>query len=907
MSLWLLFSMCLFYLVFLFGIAYYAERKSKPGKSLINNPFVYALSLTTYCTAWTFYGSVGKAATSGIGFLPTYLGPIILAGFWYILFKWVIRICKIQRITSIADFIASRYGSSSTIGVLVTLVSILSIVPYISLQLKAISQSFDILYNNINDNDVIISTNTGMITAILMSVFIMIFGTRKIDASERQEGMVFAIAFEALFKLFAFLAIGIYVTFFVFDGFGDIFQKASDALILDRLTSIGDTSIGGYWDWFMLINLSFFAFMLLPRQFYLIGVQSTDEKHSSSAAWMFLLYLLAINIFIIPIALGGLIAFQGSNVNADTFVLMFPISNGHYFLSLIVFFGGFAAATGMIIASAYAVSMMLTNNILLPSTLRFFDGRKDLNYPKVILLLRRVSIVIIMLLSYMFLVSVGKEYPLVEIGLISFVGIIQLAPSFFGAILWKGGNKKGVITGMVAGTLVWVFTLVLPTVIHTGLMLNSEILTQGIFGLGIFRPYALFGFMGMGNIVHGMFWSILANSIGYFLVSSFTQPTAEELKKASEFSAIGNNLVSDRVLMNQNINAVCFMKIQELLDKFFGPEEAGKLVQQYYNDYGIEFAAYDKVTASFIDYTENLLTGVVGSATSRILISKIVKRINLEEGDLIKAGSETRDIIIHSKELEAKSKELEIKTVQLQHANERLKELDEMKDNFVASVSHELRTPLTSIRAFAEMLTNKNYDLSSKQDEFLNIIAKESTRLSNLIDDILYFEKLELKRDDFSFKEMELNSLLLEVVTTLSPIASKVSVEIKLQAKEKELNIYADYNKLKQVIINIVNNSLKFYNQEKEKRLIIIRADKEADNVKINIYDNGIGIAKSEINKVFKEFYQIGAGEEIKPVGSGLGLAISKKIIDLHNGSIHIESIEGEQTEFIISLPQKIN
>lgn len=906
MSLWLLFGLCLLYLLFLFGVAYYAERKSLSGKSLINSPIIYALSLTTYCTAWTFYGSVGKAATTGIGFLPTYLGPIILAGFWYILFKWVIRICKIQRITSIADFIASRHGSNSVIGILVSLVSILAIVPYISLQLKAISQSFDILYNNINDSDAIIQTNTGMLTAILMSIFIIIFGTRKIDASEKQEGMVFAIAFEAMFKLVAFLIIGIYVTFYVFDGFGDIFQRAKEALILDRLISVEDTSAGGYWDWFMLINLSFFAFMLLPRQFYLIGVQNTDENHSNSAGWLFSLYLLAINIFIIPIALGGLIAFQGTNVNPDTFVLMFPISNGHYILSIIVFFGGFAAATGMIIASAYAISMMLTNNIFLLIALRYIEEKEEYNYPKMILYMRRLSIILIMMLSYIFLVFVGKDFPLVEIGLISFVGIIQLAPSFFGAILWRRGNKKGVIVGLITGTLVWLFTLVLPTMIRANLISGIEILSDGVFGLGVFRPYALFGYMGMGNIVHGMFWSLLFNFGSYVIISIFTNPTLEELEKASEFSAIGNNVVSDRVWLNQNINAVSFIKIKQLLDRFFGSEESSKLVRQYQDAYKIEFKAYDKVTASFIDYTENLLTGVVGSASSRILISKIVKRINLEEGDIIRAVSETRDIVSHSKELEVKSKELEVTTAQLQHANERLKELDEMKDSFIASVSHELRTPLTSIRAFAEMLSNKNYDLKDKQEAFLNIIVKESTRLSNLIDDILYFEKLVQKKDGLRFSNVELDELLNDVVNTLNPLADRSNVEIKLNIKENNLDsIYADEDKIKQVLINLVNNAIKFNDSKKSERYIKIEVSDKNTFVEIKIYDNGIGVAKPELDKIFKEFYQIELSEENKPYGSGLGLAISKKIIDIHKGTIQVDSKKEEWTEFTINLPKR--
>lgn len=899
--------MCLLYLTVLFGIAYYAERKSYAGKSLIDNPYVYALSLTTYCTAWTFYGSVGKAATSGIGFLPTYLGPIILAGVWIYLFKIVIRICKKQRITSIADFIATRYGRSNLLGSIVALICILAIVPYISLQLKAISTSFTTLVGDLVVNPrSLVTERAGLVTAVLMSAFIIIFGTRKIDASERQEGMVYAIAFEAVFKLVAFLVIGAYVTYSIFNGFGDIFTQADEQLLLNRSVSVKNTSSGGYWDWFMLINLSFLVFMLLPRQFYLIGVQNTNETHSHTATWLFPLYLLAINIFIIPLSLAGLLLFRGQPVDADMFMLLLPLSQGESLLSLLVFFGGFAAATGMIITSAYAISMMLSNNLILSNLLPYFPRLKDEQYPRIVLITRRVSIVIIMALSYFFLKGVASEHSLVEIGLISFVGIVQLAPSFYAAAFWRQGNKKGVITGLVLGTLVWFFTLVLPLLVKEGYLFELEILSTGVGGYWWLRPQALFGFSGMGVIPHGMFWSLLANAGSFVVISVLTAPGLYEMEQAEVFRANRMNLIGNDFSSTYDTNGVPFRRLRQLLNRFFGVKEAQKLIAGYKEEYQVNFRENDNVTANFVRFAENLLTGVVGSTTARILISKIVERKSLNEGELLRVIAEATEAISYSRELEQKSRALEITTAQLQYANERLKELDRLKDEFIGSVTHELRTPLTSIRAFSEMLASKKYDLRQREDEFLNIISRESERLGKLIDEVLDFEKLRHNGPDLLMEETDLREIIEQVIDGLAPIAESSQVLVRLELPPGEVMVMADPGKISQVFINLLNNSFKFSDPAKPERWVIVRLHKERTpegrRMRVVVVDNGIGIAFEEQERIFLNFVQVHRAEVDSVSGTGLGLAITRRIVEHHGGGITVRSEFGKWTEFTFTL-----
>ena len=237
------------YVGLLFAVAYYGDKRADAGRSIIANPYIYALSLAVYCTSWTFYGSVGRAATSGIGFLPIYLGPTLMAVLWWYVMLKMIRISKANRITSIADFIASRYGKSQLLGGLVTIIAVIGIIPYISLQLKAVSNSFSIIlkYPAIAAPDSqaaipLLADNTFYI-ALLLAAFAILFGTRHLDASERHEGLVAAIAFESLVKLLAFVAVGLFATFVLYDDFEDIFTSATAYPQIAKLLEFNASSV----------------------------------------------------------------------------------------------------------------------------------------------------------------------------------------------------------------------------------------------------------------------------------------------------------------------------------------------------------------------------------------------------------------------------------------------------------------------------------------------------------------------------------------------------------------------------------------------------------------------------------------------------------------------------------------
>ncbi|MBC7857291.1 MAG: histidine kinase, partial [Burkholderiaceae bacterium] len=529
------------YLGVLFAIAYYGDKRAAAGASIINSPTVYALSLAVYATSWTFYGSVGRAAVSGIGFLPIYLGPTLMTALWVIVLRKMIRISKANRITSIADFVAARYGKSALLGGLVTVVAVVGVVPYIALQLKAVSASVAVLlhYPHILSGRAESGAfwlDATLYIALLLALFTILFGTRHLDAAERHEGMVAAIAFESLVKLVAFLGVGLFVTFGMYKGFGDLFAQAQALPELQALLTVenGPASVT-YGSWASLIVLSMLSILLLPRQFQIAVVENVDESHVNRAIWLLPLYLLVINIFVLPIAFAGIMQFAGG-VDADTFVLTLPMSQQRQGLTLLVYLGGLSAATGMVIVESIALSTMLCNDLVMPLLLRFaplrLNQRADLS--GLLLNIRRAAIVLLMMLGYAYFRLAGEAYALVAIGLISFAAVAQFAPAMLGGMFWKNGTRDGALAGLLAGFLLWLYTLLLPSFAQSG-WLPASFLDAGPFGIAWLKPRQLFGLTGLDPIAHALFWSMLVNVGAYVWVSLAGKPGAVERTQAILF------------------------------------------------------------------------------------------------------------------------------------------------------------------------------------------------------------------------------------------------------------------------------------------------------------------------------------------------------------------------------------
>jgi Na+/proline symporter/nitrogen-specific signal transduction histidine kinase len=893
------------YLGVLFAIAYYGDKRADAGRSIIANPYIYSLSLAVYCTSWTFYGSVGRAASTGIGFLPIYLGPTLMAALWWIVLLKIIRISKQNRITSIADFIASRYGKSQNLGGLVTVIAVIGIMPYISLQLKAVSNSFAIVlqYPRIAMpaalGEVPVLHDSALYIAMLLAAFTILFGTRHLDATERHEGMVAAIAFESVVKLVAFLAVGVFVTFGMYNGFSDIFNRAAGIQRLDSLLTLGGAA-GTFGTWFSLTFVSMLSIMFLPRQFQIAVVENVNENHLTKAIWLFPLYLLAINIFVLPIAFGGLMHFPDGSVDADTFVLTLPMAERQPALALLVFVGGLSAATGMVIVETIALSTMVSNDLVMPALLRMrslrLNERPDLS--RLLLAIRRWAIVVILLLGYFYFRIAGEAYALVSIGLISFAAVAQFAPAIIGGISWKNATRAGAFAGLSAGFLVWAYTLLLPSFARSGWLPMSFIET-GPFGIGLLKPLELFGLSGMDQISHSLFWSMLANIGLYVWGSLVSRQTVTETSQASAFVDVFKRSVDGTSRLWRGSASVD--DLFALVSRFLGPAKALRAFGDYARRRGARTYHELNADAALVYFAETLLGGAIGGASARVMVSSTVKEEPLGIDEVMNILDEASQVIAYSHQLEEKSRELEAATAELRAANERLKELDRMKDDFISTVTHELRTPLTSIRAFSEILLEEPEAEAAQRQKFLGIIVKEAERLTRLINQVLDLAKLEAGKAEWHAASLSVKEVIEDAVAATSQLFQDKGVGVESRLPDEVPLISADRDRLMQVMINLLSNSVKFC--KAGEGVVRIRLGIADDELRVEVEDNGPGIANAHHETIFDKFQQVGDTLTDKPEGTGLGLPISRQIIGHLGGKMWVHSEPGQGATFSFTLP----
>ncbi|SES28696.1 Na+/proline symporter [Vreelandella subterranea] len=880
------------YLALLFLVAAWGDRRAEQGRSLIGSPTVYALSIAVYCTAWTFYGSVGRAAEHGPSFLLIYLGPTLAMLLSPFVIRKMVRIAARQRITSIADFISARYGKSSSLGALVALMALISITPYIALQLKAITVSHAVLINYPNAADATLVDehfwmDKSLWVALVLAVFIILFGTRHLDASERHEGMVAAIALESIVKLVAFMAVGVFVVFVMFEGPAALFDEVAatpglaDSMRLDSVP-------GGATGWVGMLVLAFLAFLTLPRQFQVLVVENVDEQHLTRASWLFPLYMLLINLFVIPIALAGLLLGVSAG-DPDSFVLTLPLSAGLEGLPLLVFIGGLSAATGMVIVETIALSTMVSNQLVMPLLLR--SRRLHLSTKGELagwlLGIRRVAIVLILLLGYLYHALIGDSYSLVTIGLVSFAGAAQFAPALLIGLYWRGATRQGAAAGLIAGFMVWCYTLLLPGFAQSG-WLDARLLTDGPWGIDWLMPYALFGLEGWDIYSHSLLWSMLTN-VGLLVgVSLFTRPTPLEQTQAALFTeAMHPNLQSAPLWRGQTTQGA----LNELLIRYLGDQATRRVFRQNRFDNG--FAADEPANAELITRAEQALAGSLGSASARVLINSVVRGEALDIESILSILDTTSQTLEYNRRLEQKSQELAQIGEELRGANERLRELDRLKDEFVAMVSHELRTPLTSIRAFAEILRDNSELPDKKRQHFLGVIVHESQRLSRLIEEILDLARLESGRLTLDPVPLDLAALARRSVDAIAHLHQERGIKLEMSIEADPAMVIGDQDRLEQVIINLLDNAGKF--ADRHQPMVRLSLYRHRHHFRLSVEDNGAGISVDERERVFEKFHQIQQDGDIphgRPKGSGLGLPISRGIIAHLGGRLWVEDAQ---------------
>lgn len=670
-------SISVLYTALIFLIAWYAHHRKEIGRSLVSNPVIYSLSIAVYCTSWTFYGSVGKACTTGIDFLMIYLGPTLAAFTWLFLLKRIVKISKDNNITSIADFISLRYGKSLWLGALVTIISILGIMPYIALQIKAVSHSFYLVSGLTKENISLsrlgseVELPAGLFLALILSVFSIIFGARRLVSSERHEGLIAAVAFESIVKLISLVTVGIFVSYGLFDGFSDILTqfKSVNPASFNRLFTF-DVSGGNpeYVPTFTMLFLSMSAIMLLPRQFHVMVIENSDEKHISTAMWLFPAYMFVINLFVMPIALGGMLT-TGSSKDADFFVLTLPLITGHQGIALLAFLGGLSAAAGMVMVESVAISTMLLNHIFMPVIVRCTPRPW---FPKLLINLKRLGIFMVVMMGYFYHRAVGDTYMLVNMGLISFSAAVQFMPAMLGGLYWRKGNKSGAIGGILFGFLIWFYTLLLPSFSKSG-WLPAELLTEGPFGISLLKPTAFMGLEGMDLWSHSLFWSMMFNISIYIICSIMLKQSDKELDQVTKFISVFERVraTSRHISQKRLSKPVTTNQFVTLMSKFIGEAEAERAIKLYAENNRIN----PEGTVSEFDlpnlkrHTEKTLAGSVGAAAAGAIVDSFLSDMGSRMESVYDIYSTVRTSLDQSREslfVRLKASEIINRTLDLQ-------------------------------------------------------------------------------------------------------------------------------------------------------------------------------------------------------------------------------------------------
>ena len=877
----LLLGICIAYVAILFLVAALVDRAASEGRfRWLPSPVIYTLSISVYCTSWTFYGAVGSAARNGLEFITIYLGPTLVFVGWFWLLRKLVRIAREHRITSIADLISSRYGKSPSLAVLVTLIALVATTPYIALQLQSVTRSYQVIAGEIS------VTTTAFWVAAGMALFTILFGTRNLDANERHHGVVAAIAVEAVVKLVALFVIGLFVVSTA-GGVGEIFSDVPNELIYG-----GEEIFGPRW--VTLTFLSATAIICLPRQFQVTVVENVDERHLATASWLFPAYLFGMCLFIVPIAIYGLKTMP-VDANPDLYVMTLPLTQGRSDLALLAFIGGFSSATSMVIVAAIAVSTMVSNHIVMPIALRFLASGNEVSgdVRNLLLLSRRLSIAAILGLGFLYFQVSGGSDALAAIGLIAFAGVAQFLPALLGGIFWRGATAKGALAGLATGTILWVYTLLLPS-FDGSFLISAAVLEHGPWGIAFLRPENLFGLIGLDPLVHAMIWSLGLNIIVFMSVSVLSDMTPlERLQGALFVDIFETTSGSHPIFAAGSANSE---DLFVLAKRILGADAARRLFDEIARQQGRP-DTLPIASEAMIIRLERELAGSIGAASAHAMISRLAGQAPLSMNELIDIADETQRLIETSRALSDKTLELERAARQLREANERLRTLDAQKDDFLSQVSHELRTPMTSIRSFSEILLGEEEIDVRDRHRFAEIINGESIRLTGLLDEILDLSGLEAGGVEITTEPIALHLSIERAHSTVSALSNERGVNISMDQTD-DMTVMANDDRLRQVVINLLSNAIK-YNSALEPQ-VTVRTQHAGAQIWLDVIDNGGGITRDEASTVFEKFAR--GAQANRAQGAGLGLPISRAIMRAMGGDLTVQFARDGTSFFRVTL-----
>ncbi len=641
---WLIVIAAILYVTMLFAVASIGDRHAARRGPISSRPYIYSLSLAVYCTSWTFFGSVGLASERGLEFLTIYIGPILVFVFGYPLLKRIIDLGKAEKITSIADFLAARYGKSFAVASIATIIATIGIIPYIALQLRSIAGSIGLMVSFYSPgalSEDFVYRHVAFVVALLLAVFAVLFGTRHADATEHQDGLVLAMAVESVIKLAAFLAVGLAVSLFLFHRPADLIEAmlANEGV---QASMAYQTSLA---TWIVLVMLAAFAVVMLPRQFYMTIVENRSEKELRTASWVFPFYLVLINLFVVGIAFAGLTV-VGGKASADLYVLAVPLSNGRDFMAMVAFIGGLSAATAMVIVESVALSIMISNDLVIPLALRrllrpAMGERED--WSKIILMIRRAAIFCILFASFLYYLEMADNVRLVAFGLISFAAIAQFAPAFVGGLVWRGANARGAVLGMVAGIIVWAYTLFIPSLLPP----DTSFLVNGPLGLTALRPQALFGTSGE-PLNHGVLWSLAIN-IAFYVMGSLSR--ASRPRERIQAAIFVPRETSPMPSLRRFRTSVTVNDIKDTIARYLGVERTERSFQSFEQREGRSLPGHAPASIELIRFGEQLLASAVGSSSARLILSLLVQRQDRSAKDAFRLLDDATEALQHNRDL----------------------------------------------------------------------------------------------------------------------------------------------------------------------------------------------------------------------------------------------------------------
>lgn len=918
---WGIIGFALLYLLLLFAVASIGDRRTARWSST-PRPYIYALSLAVYCTSWTFFGSVGLSAQRELEFLGIYIGPILVFTLGNRLLRHIVRLAKSEHITSIADFLAARYGKSFGVASLATCIAAVGSIPYIALQLKAVSGSVGLVmdyYGAAVDPAVFVFDDISLPVAAVLATFAILFGTRHTDATEHQNGLILAVALESVIKLCAFLTVGLACAFFLFGAPSQLIRQISQSP--EALEAFHyETSIG---TWLVQTALSAAAVIMLPRQFHVTVVESRSEKELRTASWLFPLYLILINIFVFPIALIGVMTL-GNSVNGDLYVLAMPLSAGAHWLALIAFLGGLSAATAMVIVACVALSIMISNHLVLPLIISSFAKRhlaEQRGLTKIILNTRRITIIVILALAFSYYRLTSNNIHLASIGFVSFAAVAQFAPALIGGLFWRNANGRGAMLGLSAGFIVWCYTLLLPTVAPE----NAASLRDGFLGFTALRPEALFGTNAL-PLTNGVAWSIAANTLFYILGSLSRASTPLERIQASIF--LPRTFIGAPTLKRFR-TTVTVAELKATMARYLGAERVERAFLRFEGREQRRLDPGMTVDTPLIRYAEQLLGTAVGSSSARLVLSLLLQRNDASPRDARQllddasaALQQNRDLLQIALDQMDQGITVLDKDLRLTCWNRQFRKLFDLPDEVMqvgipiseivehlsqrgdialnarnsairslGTVRRPWRMTMKSTGKILEINSNPMPD-GSLVTTFTDITAAVEAILGMVLD-ISRLDTGSLKPETSVFR---LDKLLSQIATDFTPLAVKKG--LKLRVVPSSIVVKTDRNMLRRLIQNLVSNSIKY----SRKGGILLGVRRRGNFVDLQVLDTGIGIAPQKLKLVFREFTRLNEGMR-EAEGLGLGLSIVDRIARVLSLPLSLASTPGKGTVFSLRIP----